>query len=278
MRKIFFIAPSWHSDRKELLRARELLPADFNCEIDEDIFKQERMLAGSDERRIREFNKALNSDSDIIWAVRGGYGACRIISDLIFSGAAKKTWIGFSDFSMIGYSAYQAGHNYIYGPMPHTFEYQKTGLKQTITILKSNNDATRVIKHHGSIANKISGRVAVFCLKLLVSSMGTPLQPVFDKDTVLFLEDVDERSYALERDLIQLHKCGIFNNIKAIVVNFTNTLKPDEAEPVEWLGRNISLPVLEGIPFGHSTDAIPLIYGQEVDLEKDRIVLSDHCL
>lgn len=273
MKKIHirFIAPSWYVDREEFSESLKLLPEEFVPHYSETIFNRQMNLAGNDKRRLDEIKEAFLSEENIIWAARGGYGLSRLLGKLDIP-SGNKILIGYSDITLLGMEAVKMGHRFVYGAMPHTFSRQKPGLDSIIGLLRGKK--TRKIPVVNGKAEEMKGRAAVFCLKLLINTLGTPFEPRLEKDHILFIEDVDERAYAIERDLTQLKYCGITDNIKGIVFNFHSIRGKGEADPVNWMRKHIKAPILGEASFGHTPEAMPIIFNEEVSVEKDHIFLS----
>jgi muramoyltetrapeptide carboxypeptidase len=274
MKKIFLTAPSFALDKKNTLDQIKILRNHFDIVYQNDIFDKWYKFAGTEERRIDELNNAIRSDADIIWAIRGGYGVSQILSKIDFRSEKKKVFIGFSDFSAIGSIAIKFGHKFIYGPMLFTFNYQKSGTK---TLFKLLNGDGKTREYRLPYKKNLNGYASVFCLKLLVNLLGTPFEPKFKRNTILFLEDVGERAYAIDRDLMQLYHSYLLKNVKAIFFNFVNVYRENDIDLKEHIKKVFyDKDLFWGLKFGHSQKFIPIIYGERVEIKNEKIIFYDN--
>jgi muramoyltetrapeptide carboxypeptidase len=115
------------------------------------------------------------------------------------------------------------------------------------------------------------GRSFVACLRVLTTCCGTPAQPDL-RNCILFLEDIDERPYAIDRDLWQLLHAGVLSGIRGMVVsNFPGERPLHDRGPDlaalwrDWAGR-LGVPLVMGLPFGHEADALSLPSGRPTTL------------
>ncbi|MCD6577917.1 LD-carboxypeptidase [bacterium] len=275
MKKVFIIAPSYYTSMNSVKEELEFLRKYFEVHYRKDIFSKWYGFAGNDKRRIDELNEAILSNAEIIWALRGGYGASRILNRINFNTKKKKIFIGFSDFTLIGHSAAQFGHKFIYGPMIKTLFYQRSGTKTVLDIL---NEPHKRIYNVKGFKKNITGVAKVFCLKLLINLLGTPYEPEFNKNDILFLEDVDEKAYAVDRDIMQLKNGGFLNNIKGIFINLTNIKEKNKLPLIESIEDVLGKRVSFSVKFGHSKKFIPIIYNEKVEIKDEKIVFFDNSI
>lgn len=243
----------------------------------EDIFSQRGYLAGSDERRAEELTELLkNPKVDVILFARGGYGAGRILP-LLGPKILKKNpkpLVGFSDLTIL-LNFLNQRHRFpaLYGPV--LTQMGENPSQRTLEVFQWH---LREKKPHPPIGlkeccvlkeGKAEGKLAGGCLSLLVSALGTPHAPRFKK-TILFIEDVDEKVYRMDRMLTQLKHAGVFEQTEGILVG---TLKPREGDPhsVEEMLRDVlgdfAGPVVTGFPAGHTNDFVSLPLGVPVQLD-----------
>ncbi len=275
MKRIFLVAPSFACSHERIEKAISFLGKNFSVEFRKDIFSEDEAFAGSVERRADEMNEALASGSDIIWAIRGGYGASQIIRKIRFGKGKKKILAGFSDFTVIGAAAADAGHDFLYCPMPYTYGKQRIGFDIACALL-SGNDLGASYAFGPEPGRKITGTAKVFCLSLLVNLIGTPYMPSLTPDTVLFLEDVKEKAYALDRYIMHLFNAGVLGKARAVFLDFTGVLKPEQVDIIKSLRRVYRRPVFTSFPFGHCHEALPVPYGYKVIIDEKNITFTRH--
>jgi muramoyltetrapeptide carboxypeptidase len=241
------------------------------------------LFAGNDSTRVAEFERAANSDSDVIWCANGGYGAARLLPLLEqCSPPPHKTLIGFSDVTaLLSFARTRWGWRTIHAPMvasnllAETLRYlqQPTPMRHQLRWLTNPCDIAAEI---------VGGNLAVW-----TSLTGTPYaESVAGK--ILFLEDVDEPPYRIDRLVNQLKQSGSLDGVAAIVLGaFTDcddrvkqvrsidgqrvpvrrAWKIDEAL-AEIFGR-LDVPVAMGLPVGHGGCATPLPLGVAAQLHSD---------
>ncbi len=275
MKKVFIVAPSYFTSEDSVKRELSFLKEYFEVYFRDDLFSKWFGFAGDDARRIDEINEAIVSDAHIIWALRGGYGSSRILNSINFKTINKKIFIGFSDFTPIGYMATRFGNSFIYGPVVKTISYQKSGVKILIDLLEKPNKRQYNV---GGLKENLSGNAKVFCLKLLINLMGTPYEPIFQKNDILFLEDVDEKAYAIDRDIMQLKNAGIFDNVKGAFFNFTNVKEPNKVPLIDSINSILGNRVSFALKFGHSKRFVPIIFNEHVEIKNEKITFFDNSI
>jgi muramoyltetrapeptide carboxypeptidase len=206
-------------------------------------------------------------------AVRGGYGWSRLLDRLDFDAiaAANKRWLGHSDFTAFQLAALAAkGMVTFAGPLaaydfgaeiPSTFT-----LEHCWGLLGSNRYSVE-IELAGPTEFAAEGTLWGGNLTLLVHLIGTAYLPHIDGG-ILFVEDVGEHPYRVERMLYQLHHAGILGRQRALLLGEFNGYQPspndngyDLAALIEHCRRAFGVPVFTGLPFGHRRDKLTLPVG-----------------
>lgn len=255
-------------------------------------------FAGTDHERTQDFN-ALARDPNIhmIMPARGGYGLTRIIQGLDLEAIVRqrKIVVGFSDITLLHLALLsQFGMVSFAGPMavpdfghanrspwhPPHFEgmlqqqvHQPPAVRLPFSAIEGQAGALLRAK----IGNGIEGTLWGGNLSLVAHTVGTPFCPVLE-DGILFLEEVNEEPYHIERLLMQLHHAGLLQQQRALVLGQFNRCQPTTASAapytltrvVEYLRGLVSIPILQNLPFGHVHDKITLPVGGRV-----RITLVD---
>ena len=235
-------------------------------------------FAGTDELRAKDFQRFLDDDSiKAIIAARGGYGTVRIIDQLDFTRFQQNPkWIvGFSDITVLHshiFANYQVST--IHGQMPVVIpEGTKTSLE---TLKKALFGETVSYEYESAIDNKEGKSEGILTggnLTLLVMMNGSSSEMNF-KDKILFIEDVGEYYYSIDRLMWNLKRSGKLAELKGLIVGGFTSLK-DFDEPYGQSAEEIILdhvkdyhyPVCFNFPAGHIADNHALIFGKTVDLD-----------
>ena len=257
-------------------------------------------LAGKDEARAADVN-AMFADRDVraIFAVRGGWGCARILPHLDWDviRANPKLLTGFSDITALHMAiAARAGFTTIHGPNAAS-AWGKLSLDSfravafeggTPTYQTPEGTEDRIVQRNGRIrtlrAGKATGRLLGGNLTVLTALMGTPYLPRFD-GAILFLEDVDEAEYRIDRMLTQLALGGVLGRVAGVVFGFCSdcrargpsyggfTLSEVLKQHLEPLG----VPAFQGALIGHIPNqfSIPLGVRAEIDAAAGTIRLLE---
>lgn len=261
----------------------------------ENIGSRHFQYAGRDEERLSSFQTLLDSSQvKGIFSARGGYGTTRIIDRLDFSKFQQQPkWIiGYSDLTSLLLRLIKMGIRGIHGPMPINFNDPGAdeSLRRLQKLLFTGNTEPVVLP--GDRQNRpgeTSGRLIGGNLSLLVNCIGTPDD--FSTDNcLLFIEDVDEYYYRIDRMMVQLKRAGKLNRLSGLVVGHFTRLQNNDS-PFGAGIREIVLdhvgeydyPVCFGAPFGHEMPNFPITVGgnftlrvstREVVLEEVRNEIS----
>ncbi len=322
MAHIYVYSPSGAvRDRAAFRRGLQRLQAmGHEVEVDPDALATFERFAGDDATRLAAIGRAAASGADIALTTRGGYGITRLLPDLPYKALARAVgkgtrFVGISDFTALqlallaktgattwagpalceGFGAADAGDRAdghggqaANGPdeiMLACFDDMASGVGEGTgwRLPKADRDllAKRRDGHLAHHATLWGGNLA-----MVTSLLGTPWWPDIDGG-VLFLEDVGEHPYRIERMLLQLLQAGVLARQKAIVLGqFTEyKLGPHDkgftlAKVVAGLRAQLKkVPVLTGLPFGHVPTKVLLPVGRHVDLlveEGDAMLLWGH--
>lgn len=285
------VAPSGPVDRDRLARSIPLIEARYRVRVAADLHARDGYLAGSDERRAAELNAALR-DPDVraILFARGGYGSMRILGDL--DAAALRAdpipLVGFSDITaVLGWAAAAAGVASIHGPVAAQLaELPGADVERLFAMLESPDPPPPLggLEPCGAAAgDAIEGALWGGNLAMVAHLIATPLFPPA-RDAILFLEDVGERPYRLDRDLSGLGLAGALGGVRAAVVGdlvrCEETAAGDHPEPAEVIDerlRRFAIPALAGARFGHGDRNAALPFGGRARIEPaaGRLVFVD---
>lgn len=264
---------------KAIDRAIQQLEAwGLEVELGESFSAAYHQFAGNDELRARDLQRYLDDPSfKAVFAARGGYGTIRIIDQLNFQALEKspKWIIGFSDITvLLSHIFTQFEIQCIHGQMPYTFEESTPealeGLRRTLFGEKIE------IAYSGSFKNKPGKAEGILVggnLALLLAVEGSVSEMNFD-NRILFIEDVGEHEYAVDRMLRTLKRKGKLNNLNGLIVGAFNGAE-EEAIPfgqsfeevIQEMTEEFNYPVCYNFPCGHIEDNRTMVLGAKVQLD-----------
>ncbi len=268
-------------------------------EVDEAAFASHLRFAGDDDTRLAAIHRAAASGADIALITRGGYGLTRLLPGIRYQAVARAIergtrFVGLSDFTAFQNAvAARAGATTWAGPALGE-DFGVEGEPDEIMLACFDDLAGGAGEGTGWQLPRAEAREKAWRahgplwggnLSVLVSLVGTPYLPTV-AGGILFLEDVNEHPYRLERMLTQLLHAGILGRQKALLLGqFTayKTVPHDKGfklqTVVEWLRARVKVPVFTGLPFGHVPTKVLLPVGRPVDLVvegRDALVLWGH--
>lgn len=240
--------------------------------------------SGTEKERIKDLNWALNDDEiAAIWATRGGYGCQHLLRHLTLSGYRKnpKWYIGYSDNTVIQSYLLKNHFASIHGQTLKTssFGVSKESYEKIFEILSGKFPKYKIESSTLNKAGKAEGILVGGNLALVYALLGTKYTYDF-KDKILFLEDIGENYYSLDRMLISLDLAGVFRKIKGLIIGgminmgdekenkeYENSFDSFAYEIVNQRLMKYDFPVLYGFPNGHIFENLPLILGKVVKME-----------
>ena len=234
-------------------------------------------FAGRPQERLCDLREALlNPEVKAILCARGGYGAVHLLEGIAPQEICDnaKWMIGFSDISALHAAWVNAGVMSLHAPMcKHlTIEEENQSSTQYLRAILSGkmprySAASHPLNRCGeATARLVGGNMAVLC-----GLLRTPYD-IFQENTILFIEDVGERTYKIERMLYNLELAGVLPRLAGLVVGQFTEYKEDAgmcATMYEMIASRVSrynYPVAFGFPVGHVTENHPLIEGAQVTL------------
>ncbi len=297
MSHIYIYSPSSAVRDKAAFRrgVKHLQALGHEVEIDEAALSSHLRFAGDDETRVAAIGRAAASGADVALISRGGYGLTRILPALPYKALARAVergtqFVGLSDFTALQ-CALLAKTGAVTWAGPALGE--DFGAEAPDDIMEACFDD--LVDGHGEGAGWVLPKKDLPCLpvassedaaslhlrkamlwggnlSVLCSLVGTPWLPEV-KGGVLFLEDVNEHPYRIERQLTQLLHAGILARQKLIVLGSFNRFKTVPHDRgfklqtvVDWLRSQTPTPVLTGLPFGHVPTKVLLPVGLEVEV------------
>jgi len=246
--------------------------------IGESVYASHHQFAGTDELRTKDIQQFLDDPSiKAIIAGRGGYGTIRIIDELDFTqfNLNPKWIIGFSDITvLLSHIISQSEVQCIHGQMPYTFE------ESTSEALDSLKNALfgeqQVYQYESEFPNRSGEATGLLIggnLTLLAMLQGSVSEMDFT-DKILFLEDVGEHEYSIDRMLRMLKRAGKLAHLKGLIIGAFNEIEVEKipfgqtVEEVIWdIIREYDYPVCFNFPTGHIDHNLTMVLGAKVLLK-----------
>ncbi|AUC17114.1 LD-carboxypeptidase [Tenacibaculum sp. SZ-18] len=246
--------------------------------IGKHVFTQANHFAGTDEQRCQDFQEALdNPQIKAIWSARGGYGSVRILDQLDFSKFKEnpKWIIGYSDITAFHNHVHNLGIESLHAMMGTSMQDNPVDIAETIETfrkalfgeeLKYTIKSSKENRKGTTEGVLVGGNIAI-----LASMLGSDSQLNTD-GKILFIEEIGEYKYAIDRMLQSLKRAGYFNKIKGVIVGDMTKIRKNTTpwgSSIEQLILDIvpnDIPVLFDFPAGHEPDNRALIMGRTVKL------------
>jgi muramoyltetrapeptide carboxypeptidase len=274
--RVTVVAPSSPFDADSFFRGLAWLRDRYRVTWFPDVLARTGYLAGSDDRRAAELARAFTDpDARAIFCARGGYGATRVVGRVPWDAfRARPQWIvGFSDITALHLEASARGVASIHAP--HVTGLGVPSVRHRARLLAALErgvsmgwQGLRVVHPGAGLARGVAcgGNLA------LVEAMAAAGRLHLPDDTILFLEDVTERPYRLDRMLTSLALGGHLARARAIVFGDFDRCDPGPDgvrvdEVLEERTRSLGVPVVAGAPFGHGAVNDPFVLGARVTVE-----------
>lgn len=245
--------------------------------LGENVYAAHDQFAGTDDQRKSDLQSFLDDpEISAIFASRGGYGSIRIIDELDFNAFQKQPkWvIGFSDITiLLSHILAQTNTQSIHGQMPKTFE---TGTAESLESLrKALFGETQIYACNNEFENRIgtaTGTLIGGNLTLLIAAAGSDSDLDYT-DKILFLEDVGEHEYAIDRMMRTLKRSGKLSKLKGLIVGAFNGYEIEELpfgqspeQIIQEIVKEYDYPVCYNFPVGHIDDNCAMVIGKTADL------------
>lgn len=278
--RILLLSPSGNTASEPVLAAANVLRSlSYQVELLRHALGCAGIYSGTDDERLADLQSALDRpDVAAIWCIRGGYGTMRIIDRLDFSGFVKhpKWLIGFSDITVLHSKLQnQLGIVSLHAPMmKHISLYgaDNDDVQRTLALMGGNHESVVAPAQVLSRCGTAKGVLVGGNLSLLYALRGTPFD--FNPDgKILFIEDLCEYHYHLDRMLQNLRLGGVLDRLSGLVVGQFTEMK-DGATPygIDAYGivadavGGYDYPVWFGFPSGHDYPNCPLMLGAQINI------------
>ena len=277
---IAIVAPARFVTRDEMQPTIRFLTAKgFMVKTSPRLFSQHYQVAGTDQERAEDFMEMIEDKSvRAILCARGGYGSVRILEliNLRKLQLNPKWIIGYSDITVL-HSIISSwyGMETLHATMPINFTSDISGnesINYLVKALSGEQLSYKIPPHHFNHFGKSTGLMAGGNLSILNSLIGTDAD-ITPQDRILFIEDLDEYLYHIDRMMMHLKRSGKLKTIAGLVVGSFSDMKDnktpfgsDAYEIINSIMKDYNIPVCYGFPAGHTEPNYPLIIGRKVQL------------
>lgn len=291
--KIGLITPAGFISKEKLDKAiNNLTSLGLEPVYHKSVSEKEGYFAGTDKSRLNELH-SMYEDNKIkaIWCVRGGYGTSHLLDKIDYKLIKQnpKPLIGYSDITALIQAIYlKTGIPGFHGVIgagdftPYTVENLKNmffSISEEIKInmMKEHNKDLYII-NKGNFSGKLTGGN----LALIVSLIGTPFDDNWD-NKIVFIEDIGEAPYKIDRMLTHLIFSGKFNKVKGIILGRFNDCEPDEEDKINSFSlkevildriKPLNIPAIYGFSFGHIDNQAVFPVGINANFNTDNISVS----
>jgi muramoyltetrapeptide carboxypeptidase len=268
------------------LAAKRLKALGFEVQIDASALAKQQRFAGDDATRLAALHRVADQGPGIALATRGGYGMTRLLDHIDWKRIARSVehgtrWVGHSDLTalQLGLLAHAEGITWA-GPLAcdDFGRSEEAGGVDEITrdcfleAMSGELEAVGFRTEAGFDELQVRGTLWGGNLCMVNSMLGTKHFPRI-KGGVLFLEDVNEQPYRIERNLLQLQQAGVLDAQKAVVLGAFSAYRKSPLDRgysfktvVQYLRTLTKTPILTGLPFGHVNPKVSLPVGARVTL------------
>ena len=270
--KIAIAAPARIMTREEMQYAVDWLKAQgFVAVYDDRLFAEHYIFAGDDDFRAAVLQEYLDKDEiDAIWLSRGGYGSIRIIDKLDFTKFVEhpKWVIGFSDTTVFHGKLSRLGILSLHAAMPFYFANKTEEAKQSLfDALTGKPLHYEMPAHPLNREGTMEGEIVGGNLSVLMGMNGSDIFPDTD-GKILFIEEVDEYIYHIDRMMHCLKRAGKLSHLKGLIVGGLTQIK-DNTHPFGMTAEEViseavagyDYPVCFGFPAGHFDDNRAVVFG-----------------
>jgi muramoyltetrapeptide carboxypeptidase len=298
---IGLIAPASAPSVEKMAKAKaNLVALGFQIKAGANLDARNGFLAGTDEQRLADLHAAFaDPEVDAVWCVRGGYGAARLLPMIDFNLIKRnpKPFIGYSDITAL-HLAFQkkAGLITFHGPVG-TSDYTEFTLQNLRRVLINPTPRFEIRTPNAVEAAALGseyvpivinpgfakGNLVGGNLSLLASLVGTEYAPSF-KNKIVFIEEVGEQPYRIDRMLTQLLQGSDLKKAAGFALGVFSDCNPEGKDASQSLLEvlqdrlgNLGVPVIYGLPFGHISNQVTIPCGSmaELDTERQALVLTE---
>lgn len=255
----------------------------LNVELGKNLFKVHHQFAGTDKERAEDLQWAINhKTAKAVLIAGGGYGTLRIIDNVKFKPLLKfpKCFVGYSDTTVIQSRLAKLGIASIHGTMAFQFAKNEAATLSVKKLLFGEKVNYNIEKHTLNRTGKAQGEVIGGNLSLIYALSGS-VDDLNTKNKILFIEDLDEQLYHIDRMMLQLKRSGKLKHLKALIVGGMTEMK-DNTIPYGKTAEEIifdtvkeyNYPLCFNFPAGHIEKNMGLYFGKKAKLEVTKTKVS----
>ncbi len=287
--KIGITAPAFPPDAVKLRKGIDyLLSLGYEIDLGDSLTSTHGFFAGSDSLRISELHRMFaDPEIEAIICARGGWGTLRLLDQLDYNliKSNPKPLVGYSDITTLQLAIWQqTGLPSLSGPMvavemgngilPFTAKHFWDQINNLQNDYKLDlEELTAEIWQPGSASGTLLGG----CLSMISHQLGTPYSPDYT-GAILFLEDVGEEPYKIDRYLAHLRQAGVFDRIAGLIIcDFLDCKDSNEArkgipvrEVLKEYFNDLDIPTISGFPYGHGMKKVTMPMGVNARLNTER--------
>jgi muramoyltetrapeptide carboxypeptidase len=292
------ISPSSSISPESLEKALQNLSAlGLKTKVGKHARAEKGFLAGADQERLHDLHWAFgDNEIDAVWCARGGYGLSRLLPEVDYKLIRRnpKIFIGYSDITALHVAIFQnTGLVTFHGPVASSefSDYSKTHVVNTLMNpsapckieLSAYNQAQEglLFKVETITPGRCRGPLTGGNLSLLSAMAGTPSGLKNLKGKILFMEDIEERPYRVDRMLTQLRQSVDLRSLAGIALGVFEGCNPPAGRPSQTVQDvlkdrlgDLGVPVIYGLSFGHIRDQFTLPLGVEAELDAEKATLT----
>lgn len=280
--KIVLLTPAKSIDLSLILDAKEFWSKNgFKVHLSEFSMGQKNYFSGTINERLNDFQAAIDDvEIKAIVCNRGGYGCIQFLDKINWSNFIKKPkWIiGFSDVTVFHQHLQKLNYCSIHATMPLNYKSNtKEALNSLLLSVKGKMPNYQIKSNQFNICGTAIGKLIGGNLSIIYSLIGTNSQPEYE-NCILFIEDLSEQLYHIDRMFYSLSKSNILPKIKGLIVGGMTDLKDTEIPYGKTIKEIIiehlfsyNIPVIFDFPAGHIDDNRALVFGKTIKIEVDPI-------
>lgn len=278
--KVGVVAPAKKVDRKKTLAGIQILES-WGLEVifGHHVFDSFHQFSGTDEQRAADLQGMINHpEIKAVFMARGGYGSTRIVDQINYNSLkSKPKWIcGFSDITAFHLHLFNIEIASLHSPMPSTFHCSKSASMEKLKKFLFGESATlEAGQHPDNKIGKAKGKIVGGNLSIICTSIGTTSE-INTNGNILFIEDVGEQLYHLDRMMVQLKRAGALSNLAGLIVGQFSEMEDqedsfglDSNQIIHSHMQEFDFPVAHDFPIGHTSENMPIPIGMEAVLTVD---------
>jgi muramoyltetrapeptide carboxypeptidase len=278
------VAPAGAVDESDVAAGiRVLERAGFAVRVGSSVFEKHGYLAGTDAQRAADLHDMFRDPAvRAIVAARGGYGSGRLLPliDVSLVKACPKIFVGHSDLTyLLNHLTEHAHLVTFHGPMVASFASHEDAVRNLLRALTRDQDLWQATAPEVVRPGTAEGLLVGGCLSIIVASLATPYA-ASTRGRLLFLEDVNEKAFRVDRMLIQLRQAGMLDEVAGVIFGEMPGCTAGDGQAsardvVRDMFADAPYPVAFGLPSGHGLGTVTLPLGIRARLAGDQLTLLE---